>query len=74
MREDDSRITQAGKARGEKATSSSSPSPKWRGLMLESVGRDLAFEATLVERMGTLVCEGALIEVVDVHKEVGAQC
>ena len=41
-----------------------------RGLVLHSVGRDLRCEAALVERLGTLVCEGALIEVVDVHKEV----
>lgn len=40
------------------------------GLVLGSVGRDLGFEATMVERLGRLVCEGALIEVVDVHKEV----
>lgn len=40
------------------------------GLVLGSVGRDLAFEAAMVERLGRLVCEGALIEVVDVHKEV----
>ena len=35
-------------------------------------GRDLIFEADLIERLGRLVCEGALIEVVDVHKEVSA--
>ena len=40
--------------------------------MLESVGRDLALEATLVESLGRLVCEGALIEVIDVHKEASA--
>ena len=40
------------------------------GLVLPSVGRDLVFEAGLMERLGRLVCEGALIEVVDVHKEV----
>eukprot|EP00904_Undaria_pinnatifida_P009167 jgi/Undpi1/5380/HiC_scaffold_2.g00661.m1 len=39
------------------------------GLVLPSVGRDLVFEAGLMERLGRLVCEGALIEVVDVHKE-----
>ena len=42
------------------------------GLILPSVGRDLIFEADLIERLGRLVCEGALIEVVDVHKEVSA--
>lgn len=40
------------------------------GLVLPSVGRDLVAEADLMERLGRLVCEGALIEVVDVHKEV----
>lgn len=40
------------------------------GLVLPSVGRSLLFEAGLMERLGRLVCEGALIEVVDVHKEV----
>ena len=42
------------------------------GLVLPSIGRDLTFEASLMERLGRLVCEGALIEVVDVHKEVSA--
>lgn len=42
------------------------------GLVLPSIGRDLIFEASLMERLGRLVCEGALIEVVDVHKEVSA--
>lgn len=42
------------------------------GLVLPSVGRSLLFEAGLMERLGRLVCEGALIEVVDVHKEVSA--
>lgn len=40
------------------------------GLRLPSVGRDLGVEAALMERLGSLICEGALIEVVDVHKEV----
>lgn len=68
-----------GEAQGEKAAATaaaetpSPPSPRSGGLVLGSVGRDLAFEATLVEKLGRLVCEGALIEVVDVHKEVGAQ-
>lgn len=53
--------------------SSASPSPRTGGLVLGSVGRDLAFEATLVEKLGRLVCEGALIEIIDVHKEVGAR-
>lgn len=44
--------------------------PPSAGLVLASVGRRLGFEASLVERLGRLVCEGALIEVVDVHKEV----
>lgn len=44
------------------------------GLVLTSVGRDLVVEAGLMERLGRLVCEGALIEVVDVHKEVSAMC
>lgn len=44
------------------------------GLILTSVGRDLVVEAGLMERLGRLVCEGALIEVVDVHKEVSAMC
>lgn len=47
-----------------------SPTGSSRGLVLLSVGRDLAFEAGLLERLGRLVCEAALIEVVDVHKEV----
>lgn len=51
---------------------SSLPPPRSSGLVLGSVGRDLAFEGALVERLGRLVCEGALIEVVDVHKEVRA--
>ncbi|CAM9170262.1 unnamed protein product, partial [Ectocarpus sp. 12 AP-2014] len=45
------------------------PPPPSAGLVLSSVGRRLGFEASLVERLGRLVCEGALIEVVDVHKE-----
>lgn len=59
-----------------KTAPSSSPSPpSSAGLVLGSVGRDLAFEAAMVERLGRLVCEGALIEVVDVHKEVfGCVC
>lgn len=44
-------------------------SPSSGGVALMSVGRDLMFEAALIERLGKLVCEGALIEVVDVHKE-----
>ncbi|CAM9344738.1 unnamed protein product, partial [Ectocarpus sp. 4 AP-2014] len=44
------------------------PAPS-AGLVLASAGRRLGFEASLVERLGRLVCEGALIEVVDVHKE-----
>lgn len=40
------------------------------GLKLPSVGRDLGLEAMLMERLGRLICEGALVEVVDVHKEV----
>ncbi|CAB1102142.1 unnamed protein product [Ectocarpus sp. CCAP 1310/34] len=44
------------------------PTPS-AGLVLASAGRRLGFEASLVERLGRLVCEGALIEVVDVHKE-----
>lgn len=54
------------------SSTSSSPSPRSGGLVLGSVGRDLSFEAILVEKLGRLVCEGALIEVIDVHKEVGA--
>ncbi|CAM9357681.1 unnamed protein product [Ectocarpus sp. 13 AM-2016] len=45
------------------------PPPPSAGLVLSSVGRRLGFEASLVERLGRLICEGALIEVVDVHKE-----
>lgn len=44
--------------------------PRSGGLVLDSAGRDLSFEAGLMEVLGRLVCEGALIEVVDVHKEV----
>lgn len=44
--------------------------PVFAGVQLPSVGRDLGVEAGLLERLGRLVCEGALIEVVDVHKEV----
>lgn len=43
------------------------------GVVLPSIGRDLGVEAGLLERLGRLVCEGALIEVVDVHKEVRAK-
>ncbi|CAN0217487.1 unnamed protein product, partial [Ectocarpus sp. 8 AP-2014] len=45
------------------------PPPPSAGLVLASAGRRLGFEASLMERLGRLVCEGALIEVVDVHKE-----
>lgn len=65
-----------GGAQGEKVAVKAAPSllppPRSGGLVLGSVGRDLGFEATLVETLGRLVCEGALIEVVDVHKEVRA--
>lgn len=68
---------EGGKAKVKKAPSLTPlPSPpRSAGLVLASVGRDLGFEAALVERLGRLVCEGALIEVVDVHKEVcGCVC
>lgn len=44
-----------------------------RGLLLPSGGRDLELEAGLIEKLGRLVCEGALIEVVDIHKEASSQ-
>lgn len=36
------------------------------GMFLESVNRDLAYETRLIERMGNVICEGALVEVVDI--------
>lgn len=44
--------------------------PARLGLELPSVRRDLGVEAGLMERLGRLICEGALIEVVDIHKQV----
>ncbi|CAM9182447.1 unnamed protein product, partial [Discosporangium mesarthrocarpum] len=46
------------------------PNPKGcGGITLRSVCRDLDYEVKIVERLGQLVCEGALIEVLDVKEE-----
>ncbi|CAM9103685.1 unnamed protein product [Laminaria digitata] len=68
-REDGAGVRGGGEA-GEASTDEGEASPLSPvGVVLPSIGRDLVFEAGLMERLGRLVCEGALIEVVDVHKE-----
>ncbi|CAM9313150.1 unnamed protein product [Scytosiphon promiscuus] len=56
-------------ARQENGPAVPPPQSGTAGVVLSSVGRDLGYEAALVERLGRLACEGVLIEVVDVHKE-----